>query len=54
MAKRPAHLVRRRPGFFHPVRTRARRDGWSVARQCGFLAELYFTGSVTAAARPVE
>lgn len=53
MAKRPAHLVRRRPGFFHPVMTRARRDGWSVARQCGFLAQLYFTGSVAAAARAV-
>ncbi len=53
MAKRPAHLVRRRPGYFHPVITRARRDGWSVERQCAFLAQLYFTGSITAAARAV-
>ena len=53
MAKRPPHLVRRRPGFFHPVVARARRDGWTVERQCGFLAQLYFTGSVTAAARAV-
>lgn len=53
MQKRSAHLVRRRPGFFHPAPTRARRDGWSVERQCGFLAALYVTGSVTAAARAV-
>lgn len=53
MAKRLAHKVRRRPGFFRPVITRARRDGWSAARQCAFLAHLYLTGSVTAAARAV-
>lgn len=53
MARRPAHLVRRRPGFFQPVLTRARSDGWSAARQCAFLAQLYVTGSVTAAARAV-
>lgn len=53
MAKRPAHKVRRRPGFFHPATTRARRDGWSVERQCAFLAQLYITGSVTAAAQAV-
>lgn len=46
-------MVRRRPGFFHPVITRARRDGWSAERQCRFLAQLYFTGSVAAAARAV-
>lgn len=51
MAKRPAHKIRRRPGFFHPVSTRSRRDGWSVQRQCAFLAQLYVTGSVTAAAQ---
>jgi len=50
MSKRPAHRCRRRPPFFHPVPLRARRDGWSEWRQCGFLAQLYFTGSVTAAA----
>lgn len=53
MPKRPAHLIRRRPPFFHPVPLRARGDGWSEARQCGFLAQLYVTGSVTAAARGV-
>ncbi|MBB3034504.1 hypothetical protein DL238_02635 [Alteriqipengyuania lutimaris] len=34
-----------------PLRTR--RDGWSEARQCSFLARLYLTGSVAAAARSV-
>ena len=48
-----AHRLRRRPPFFHPVPLRARVDGWTVARQCGFLAELYLTGSVTSAARAV-
>lgn len=48
-----AHRVRRKPQFFAPVPLRARTDGWSVARQCGFLAQLYLTGSVTAAARAV-
>ena len=49
----PAHRVRRKPPFFHPVPLRARRDGWTIARQCEFLARLYLTGSVTAAARGV-
>lgn len=53
MPQPPAHRVRRRPGFFHPVPLRARRDGWTVERQCGFLAALYWTGSVAAAARAV-
>jgi hypothetical protein len=53
MAKCPAHRVRRRPGFFFPATSRARRGGWNLERQCGFLAHLYFTGSVTAAARAV-
>jgi len=53
MPKRIAHKHRRRPGFFHPVPLRARADGWSEARQCEFLAQLYVTGSVTAAARSV-
>lgn len=49
----PAHLVRRRPRFFRPVRLRARRDGWAEELQCLFLAELYATGSVAEAARRV-
>ena len=49
----PAHLLRRRPPFFHPVPLRSRRDGWTVARQCGFLAQLHLTGSVREAARRV-
>lgn len=53
MAKLPAHKARHRPGFFEPVAVRARCDGWSVERQCGFLAQLYVTGSVAAAARGV-
>ncbi len=53
MPRAPAHRVRRKPPFFHPVPLRARRDGWTVARQCEFLARLYLTGSVTAAARSV-
>jgi len=52
MPKDPPHRLRRRPGFFHPVIARARRDGRSVERQCGFLAQLY-TGSVAVAARIV-
>jgi hypothetical protein len=35
------------------VPLRARADGWSEARQCAFLAQLYVTGSVAAAARTV-
>ena len=53
MPKPPACQARRKPPFFHPVPLRARRDGWSVTRQCEFLAQLYLTGSVTAAARAV-
>ncbi len=53
MPKPPAHRCRRRPPFFHPVPLRARDDGWSAERQCGFLAQLYVTGSVGAAARSV-
>ena len=51
--KRNAYRRRRRPPFFHPVPLRARGDGWSEARQCGFLTQLYLTGSVAAAARAV-
>ena len=53
MPKRLAHRCRRRPPFFHPVPLRARRDGWSIERQCAFLAQLYLTGSVGAAAHCV-
>ena len=53
MPKAPAHKRRRKPPFFHPVPVRARSDGWSIARQCVFLAKLYLTGSVGAAAKAV-
>ncbi|WP_188642610.1 hypothetical protein [Blastomonas marina] len=53
MPRSPAHRARRKPPFFRPVPLRQRRDGWSEVRQCAFLAELYLTGSVTAAARRV-
>jgi hypothetical protein len=53
MARTPAHRLRRRPGWFRPVPLRARGDGWSEARQCAFLAQLYLTGSVAAAAQAV-
>lgn len=52
-SKTPVHRLRRSPPFFHPVPLRTRRDGWTVARQCEFLAQLYVTGSVAAAARSV-
>ncbi|MGB7408784.1 MAG: hypothetical protein WA908_09775, partial [Pontixanthobacter sp.] len=45
---------RRKPLFFHPVPIRARRDGWSIWRQCEFLSALYVTGSVSTAAETVE
>lgn len=51
--KRRPHQCRKRPPFFRPVPLRARADGWSEERQCGFLAALYVTGSVAAAARSV-
>jgi hypothetical protein len=50
MAKLPPHRLRRRPGWFRPVPLRTRTDGWTLPRQCGFLAALYLTGSVSAAA----
>ena len=53
MPRLPAHRRRRRPPFFSPVPLRARRDGWTEARQCQFLAHLYITGRVIAAARAV-
>ena len=45
--------TRTRPSAFTPVRLRTRRDGWSAQVQCAFLAALYCTGSVAAAARAV-
>ena len=53
MSKAPAHRLRRKPPFFHPVLLSSRKDGRSVVRQCEFLAQLYLTGSVAAAARNV-
>lgn len=53
MPKRLAHKCRRRPPFFHPVPVRERADGWTEERQCCFLAYLYITGSVAAAAEAV-
>ena len=42
----------RRPRIpaFVPVRTRARRDGWTVARQANFIGALAESGSVGRAA----
>ena len=51
MRKLPTHCRRRKPGWFRPVPLRARGDGWSASRQTIFLAQLYLTGSVVAAAR---
>ncbi len=48
---RPAAQARRRPPFFSPVPLRCRKDGWSVERQCLFLAHLYMTGNVGCAAK---
>ena len=53
MSKPSPHTLRRRPGWFRPVPLRSRRDGWSEVRQCAFLAQLYLTGSATAAAKAV-
>lgn len=53
IARVPAHRHRHRPPFFRPVPLRTRADGWSEARQCAFLTQLYVTGLVTAAARSV-
>jgi hypothetical protein len=41
------------PPDFTPVPVRARRDGWTEARQRGFIATLHRLGSVAAAARVV-
>ena len=42
---------RLRPPWFIPVPLRERSDGWTPERQCLFLAALYTSGSVHAAAR---
>ncbi|AWW73698.1 hypothetical protein CD351_04560 [Erythrobacter sp. KY5] len=44
---------RRHPCAFTPVPLRSRRDGWTPQVQCAFLAHLYLTGCVAAAAREV-
>lgn len=41
------------PPAFTPVPVRARRDGWTPARQFRFIAMLAETGSPARAARPV-
>lgn len=51
MTELAAHRLR--PGWFTPVPLRSRRGGWSEVRQCAFLAQLYLTGSVTAASKAV-
>ena len=53
MAKLPPHRLRRPPSWFRPVALRSRRDGWTEVRQCAFLAQLYVTGSVSAAVQAV-
>ena len=45
--------TRSRPPAFTPVKLRARKDGWCAKVQCAFLAQLYVTGSVAAAAKAV-
>ena len=45
--------TRSRPPAFTPVKLRGRKDGWSAEVQCAFLAALYKTGSVAAAAKAV-
>ena len=50
-----ARSLPRRPRIpaFVPVPTRARRDGWTLARQAQFIGALAETGSVAAAAARV-
>lgn len=51
----PARRARRLPRVppFYPVPTRARRDGWTAARQAAFLGHLAETGSVAGACEAV-
>lgn len=51
--RRRRRSARSRPQSFTPVKLRRRKDGWSFAIQCAFLAQLYITGSVAAAAKAV-
>ncbi len=55
MPRQPSHNRprRSRPPHFTPVQLRARCDGWTPDVQCAFLAALYLTGSVSAAAHRV-
>jgi hypothetical protein len=53
-SKRPKPCsTRSRPPAFTPVKLRGRRDGWTPEVQCAFLAALYSSGSVAAAAKAV-
>ena len=52
-SRRKPCSARSRPRSFTPVKHRSRKDGWSAQIQCAFLAHLYITGSVAAAARSV-
>ena len=52
-SRRKPCSARSRPRSFTPVKLRSRKDGWSAQIQCAFLAHLYITGSVAAAARSV-
>lgn len=53
MTYRPTCSQRALPPAFTPVPVQARKDGWSAQVQCAFLASLYATGSVSAAAKAV-
>ncbi|PNU04909.1 hypothetical protein [Novosphingobium guangzhouense] len=53
MSNRPPRRRHIRVPAFAPVPVRARRDGWTPARQAAFLGALAETGSVDAAARRV-
>lgn len=52
-SRRKPCSTRSRPQSFTPVKLRTRKDGWSLTVQCAFLAQLYVTGSVAAAAKAV-
>src|SRR5688572_25109987 len=51
----PARRARRMPRVpaFYPVPTRSRHDGWTKARQAGFIAALVETRSVMGACEAV-
>lgn len=52
-SRRTPCSTRSRPPAFIPVKLRGRKDGWTHEVQCAFLARLYVTGSVKAAAKSV-